>query len=145
MGKGFGKSSGKGRGKSKGKGRGKGKGKRSAPSLDSSFWVDKVEEENRKQVGSNTFNGTIAFYKKSQGWGLISPDDLDSLPKNVKAKIEQDFKKVKAAGKEVSDKRIYFRKPDVNHEDGFHVKEGTACTFEVYVDEKGAGACNVSQ
>merc|ERR1712188_333318 len=95
----------------------------------------KVEEENRKAAGSDTFSGEILMYKNNQGWGLIVPDDVDALPKNVKAKLQKAAKELKAAGKEITEKNknaIYFRKPDVNHEEGFKLMEGTNCTFECY-------------
>lgn len=39
---------------------------------------------------------------------------------------------------------LYFRKPDVNHTDGFKLSADTSVTFRVYVDDKGAGAFDVS-
>ena len=40
---------------------------------------------------------------------------------------------------------LNFRKPDVNHEVGFKLTDGVAVTFQVYVDNKGAGAFEVSK
>jgi len=46
---------------------------------------------------------------------------------------------MKAAGKEVREKGLlYFRKPDVNHVEGFKLGRDAQVTFRVYVDEKGA-------
>lgn len=36
------------------------------------------------------------------------------------------------------------RKPDVNHTDGFKLTGETSVTFRVYLDDKGAGAMDVS-
>merc|ERR1712070_1172953 len=123
------------KGMSKGR-QGKGKGKRfSAPKLDSEFWTNKVEDENREAVGSDTFSGEILMYNRRQGWGLVVPDDVNALPKKVKAKLQKAAKELKEAGKDINDKNknaIYFRKPDVNHEEGFKLMEGTNCTFECY-------------
>merc|ERR1712110_1393863 len=145
-GKGKGKRTGfSGKGKGKRTIKGKGKGKR-APRVDSAFWSKKEDEENRKSVGSDTFNGTIIHYKRAQGWGFIKPEQPNSLPKNVKAKLEKASKELKAAGKEVANEyAIYFRKPDVNHDEDFKLVEGSPYTFEVYVDTKGAGASNVTK
>merc|ERR1712046_27783 len=73
----------KGSGKGKG-GKGKGKGKRRAAPLESKFWESKVDEEDRKTVGSKTFSGTIERYNLKFGYGFITADDPNSLPKNVK-------------------------------------------------------------
>jgi len=135
----------KGKGK-KGKGKkGKGGKFRAAP-LQSKFWEQKVDEEDRKTVGSKTFSGTIQRYIMKFGWGLIAPDDPSSLPKNVKNALAKSKEEAEEKGKEVEDENLlYFRKPDVNHEEGFKLAEGVACTFQVYVDNKGAGAYEVSQ
>ena len=59
---------------------------------------------------------------------------------------EDEAAAAEEAGKTVSDPdMLYFRKPDVNHEEGFKLAEGTAVTFKLYIDDKGAGACDVSQ
>merc|ERR1711998_260426 len=96
--------------------------RRRVPRLNSKFWTDKLEEENRHASGNDTFSGQILMYRFKQGWGLITPDDVDALPKKVKAKLDQKAKELKAAGKEVNEKNksaLYFRKPDVKHEEGF--------------------------
>eukprot|EP00747_Dinoflagellata_sp_TGD_P163358 gnl/TRDRNA2_/TRDRNA2_181949_c0_seq1.p1 gnl/TRDRNA2_/TRDRNA2_181949_c0~~gnl/TRDRNA2_/TRDRNA2_181949_c0_seq1.p1 ORF type:complete len:225 (-),score=61.79 gnl/TRDRNA2_/TRDRNA2_181949_c0_seq1:44-682(-) len=150
--KGKGKSNSVGKGKSsapppsKGKGKGKGKkGKRAAP-LGSKIWENKLEEENRKLLGTRSYTGVIQMYNWKQGWGLILPDDPSSLPKEITAALEKNAAEQEANGKEVKNpNNIYFRKPDVNHEEGFKVGADIAVTFQVYIDEKGAGACEVSQ
>merc|ERR1712232_1159910 len=141
-GKSFGKS--KSKGKEKSKGKGKGKFKRSAP-LDSDFWVHKENDENRQVLTGPARPGSILRYKASQGWGFIVPDEPEKLPKKVKASLAESAAAAEEAGKTVTDPNaLYFRKPDVNHEEGFRLAEGTACTFQVYIDDKGAGACDVS-
>ena len=39
---------------------------------------------------------------------------------------------------------LYFSKSDVNYLEGFQLAEGVAVTFQVYVDNKGVGAFEVS-
>eukprot|EP00930_Biecheleria_cincta_P053207 TRINITY_DN385_c0_g2_i1.p1 TRINITY_DN385_c0_g2~~TRINITY_DN385_c0_g2_i1.p1 ORF type:complete len:211 (-),score=72.47 TRINITY_DN385_c0_g2_i1:49-681(-) len=136
----------KGKGKSsKGKGKGKGKGKFRAAPLNSSFWSDKLEEEGRQEQGDTDYPGVISMYRMQNGWGFILPDNPESLPKQVKKKIKESEDAAKADGKEVKEKgMLYFRKPDVNHAEGFKLAAETAVTFKVYVDEKGAGAYDVS-
>jgi cold shock CspA family protein len=137
----------RGKGKSKGKSKGKGKGKKFAASVGSAFWEKKEDSENRQILGEKAYNGTIQRYQKKFGYGFILPDNPAALPGKVKSKLAAAVKAAEAAGKDVSDKNaLYFRKPDVNHDEGFRLsEEGTPCTFKVYVDDKGAGACDVSQ
>ncbi|CAE8698022.1 unnamed protein product [Polarella glacialis] len=141
-----GKSHGKGQDKGKGKGKGKDKGKslRAAP-LSSKFWEKKLGEEGREVLDDNVYNGAIQRYNLKQGWGMILPGNPESLPKNVIQKLEESAAAAEAAGKEVGDRSLlYFRKPDVNHVDGFKLTGDVAVTFKVYTDEKGAGACEVT-
>eukprot|EP00928_Gymnodinium_smaydae_P044213 TRINITY_DN2950_c0_g1_i1.p1 TRINITY_DN2950_c0_g1~~TRINITY_DN2950_c0_g1_i1.p1 ORF type:complete len:195 (-),score=44.03 TRINITY_DN2950_c0_g1_i1:168-752(-) len=139
--KGFGKS---------GKAGGKGKGKKRAAPLSSKFWEKKLEEEDRHELGEKTYTGTIQKYSFKFGWGFIVPDNAASLPKKVKTKLAESFAaaqaKAEESGKEAGDPNsLYFRKPDVNHEEGFKLAPDVKVTFKLYVDDKGAGAKDVSQ
>eukprot|EP00927_Polykrikos_kofoidii_P055770 TRINITY_DN49987_c0_g1_i1.p1 TRINITY_DN49987_c0_g1~~TRINITY_DN49987_c0_g1_i1.p1 ORF type:complete len:238 (+),score=63.54 TRINITY_DN49987_c0_g1_i1:45-758(+) len=131
------------KGKSGRKGKGKGKRNRAAP-LDSAFWEKKVESENRVQVGEKTYTGTITRYSFKQGWGFLLPDNPAGMPKQVKAALEEAAVAAEEAGKEVDPNEVYFRKPDVNHEDGFKLRADVNVTFSVYIDDKGAGAFDVT-
>ena len=98
--------------------------------------------------GAKTFSGIIQRYICKSGYGFIIPDDPDSLPKNVKAFLAMQAnvaKVAKEAGQDYGDTNLlYFGKPDVNHQEGFKLAEGVAVTCQVYVDNKGAGAYEVS-
>eukprot|EP00928_Gymnodinium_smaydae_P000081 TRINITY_DN10035_c0_g2_i1.p1 TRINITY_DN10035_c0_g2~~TRINITY_DN10035_c0_g2_i1.p1 ORF type:complete len:185 (+),score=58.51 TRINITY_DN10035_c0_g2_i1:65-619(+) len=139
----------KGKGKSskgsfsKGKGTGKGKGKfKGAAPKNSQFWVRKMEEENREVLETDILTGTCSSYNWKQGWGFILPDSPKELPAQIKKKLGEFARKAKKDGKELTDTNlIYFRKPDV--EPNFRIKEGSLVTFQVYVDDKGCGACEV--
>merc|ERR1712107_53440 len=73
------------------------------------------------------------------------PESLAKLPQKVKNKLNDQVVEAEAAGKEVTNPDLlYFRKPDVNHAEGFKLSEDVAVTFKVYIDDKGAGACDVS-
>eukprot|EP00929_Paragymnodinium_shiwhaense_P052499 TRINITY_DN2629_c1_g1_i1.p1 TRINITY_DN2629_c1_g1~~TRINITY_DN2629_c1_g1_i1.p1 ORF type:complete len:243 (+),score=72.37 TRINITY_DN2629_c1_g1_i1:83-730(+) len=144
-----GKVSSKGGGKGTGKGKGKGKGKLRPAGLKSSFWENKLGEENRAELGNKTYSGTVVKYFWRQGWGLIVPDNFNGLPKKVKeamdAAMQESMEKAAAAGREAKDQQtLYFRKPDINHQEGFKVAPEVAVTFSLYMDEKGAGAKEVS-
>ncbi|CAK9034789.1 unnamed protein product [Durusdinium trenchii] len=136
---------GKGKGKGGKGGKAKGKGKRRAAPLKSEFWNKKVEAEGRKEMGDTVLPGVIQRYSFKQGWGFIKPDNLASLPGQVKKKVNEAEAAAEAEGKEVKERGLlYFRKPDVNHEEGFKLTEGTSVTFRVYIDSLGAGALDVS-
>mmetsp|Transcript_106352 Transcript_106352/g.297747 ORF Transcript_106352/g.297747 Transcript_106352/m.297747 type:complete len:242 (-) Transcript_106352:38-763(-) len=134
---------GKGKGKSKTKDKGKGKGKfKTAAPKNAQFWVRKAEAENRTVLDGQVLTGTCERYNWKQGWGFILPDDPQELPGKVKAKLREAVKEAQAAGKETGDANaIYFRKPDV--EANFRIKEGSLVTFQLYIDDKGVGACDV--
>mmetsp|Transcript_30548 Transcript_30548/g.42739 ORF Transcript_30548/g.42739 Transcript_30548/m.42739 type:complete len:195 (+) Transcript_30548:73-657(+) len=142
------RSKGKGKGQTKGKSKGgkaKGKGKRRAAPLSSEFWNKKVESEGRKELGDTALAGVIQRYNLKSGYGFIKPDNPAGLPGSVKKKMSEAEAAAEAEGKEVKEKGLlYFRKPDVNHGEGFKVAEGTAVTFRLYVDSLGAGALDVS-
>jgi len=127
------------------KGKGKGKFNKAAP-LNSLFWERKVEDENREIIGEEMYSGTIERYNLRQGWGFIQPDDPDELPEEVMAKLKEANTEAEKEGKEIGDlkQKLYFRKPDVNHADGFKLTQEVAVTFSVYIDDKGAGACDVT-
>uniref|UniRef100_A0A7S1RK68 Uncharacterized protein n=1 Tax=Alexandrium catenella TaxID=2925 RepID=A0A7S1RK68_ALECA len=132
------------KGKGKGKDKGKGKGKFRAAPLNSKFWERKVEEENREELGG-VYSGTVQRYLWKGGWGFIAPDSPDEMPRQVKDKQAEAQQAAEKNGKEWTDADlIYFRKPDVNHAEGFKLTEGVAVTFSVYVDDKGAGAYEVT-
>eukprot|EP00928_Gymnodinium_smaydae_P044214 TRINITY_DN2950_c0_g2_i1.p1 TRINITY_DN2950_c0_g2~~TRINITY_DN2950_c0_g2_i1.p1 ORF type:complete len:194 (-),score=52.37 TRINITY_DN2950_c0_g2_i1:256-837(-) len=133
-----------------GKAGGKGKGKKRAAPLSSKFWERKLEEEDRHELGEKTYTGTIQKYSFKFGWGFIVPDNAASLPKKVKTKLAESFAaaqaKAEESGKEAGDPNsLYFRKPDVNHKEGFKLAPDVKVTFKLYVDDKGAGAKDVSQ
>merc|ERR1740138_110331 len=146
--KGKGKGKGKDKGKGKGKGKGKDKGKRKgAAAMKSQFWERKKENENRDEL-PGAFTGTIKRYIFKFGWGLVEPDDVGSLPAKVKEALKKSNAEAKAKaeekGKEFeSENCIYFRKPDVDPT-LFPLKDGQVINFEVYMDDKGVGAHNIT-
>eukprot|EP00929_Paragymnodinium_shiwhaense_P114945 TRINITY_DN834_c3_g1_i1.p1 TRINITY_DN834_c3_g1~~TRINITY_DN834_c3_g1_i1.p1 ORF type:complete len:282 (+),score=95.15 TRINITY_DN834_c3_g1_i1:137-982(+) len=127
-----GKSKGKGKGK---KGKGKGKGEPN--------WAEKEASENRMPSDGTVYTGIITVWNSKYGWGFVNPDEPSLLPDEVQAMLAEATEKQKAKGKEVeSEHLLYFRKPDVV--EGFAPEKDAAVTFQVYTDDKGAGACEVS-
>jgi len=136
--KGGSKGSFKGKGKDKGKGKGKFK---SAAPKKSQFWVRKLEEENRTVLEGELLTGVCDSYNWKAGWGFIMPDDPDSVPQEAREKLDEHAEASKAKGKEIDANLIYFRKPDV--EANFRIMKDSAVTFQIYIDDKGCGACEV--
>ncbi|CAJ1346402.1 unnamed protein product, partial [Effrenium voratum] len=125
--------------------KGKGKGNMRAAPVKSQFWQKKVESEGRKELGDSAHPGVIFRYNIKQGWGFIKPDNMSGLPAQVRKKMSEAESAAEESGKEVKEKGLlYFRKPDVNHTDGFKLSTEVPVTFRVYVDDKGAGAMDVS-
>merc|ERR1712187_14928 len=124
-----------------GKGKGKGKNK-TAPDASDPFWSTKMETEDR-QLLDGIYEGTIASYSIKQGWGFVQANDFDGLPDEVKAKLAEAVEAAKASGKNVADESlIYFRKPDLA--EGYKAEKEAAVTFSLYIDNKGAGACDIN-
>merc|ERR1712048_1545459 len=99
--------------------------------------------EGRKSVGKEQYTGTVAIWVNTGGWGLIDIPEQTPLPAEVKAKIKQMQEDAKAKGKEAQNPNaIYFRFSDVTK--GFRVQKEAQVTFNIYIDEKGAGAMNVN-
>eukprot|EP00811_Abedinium_folium_P034502 NODE_7378_length_1584_cov_15.706932.p1 GENE.NODE_7378_length_1584_cov_15.706932~~NODE_7378_length_1584_cov_15.706932.p1 ORF type:complete len:372 (-),score=104.57 NODE_7378_length_1584_cov_15.706932:376-1491(-) len=98
--------------------------------------------ENRTIIPGRTFKGKVEMFMWRQGFGFILPDAPGSLPQNVKTKLAQMAAAAKTKGKEVQNPNlVYFRKPDVQR--GVRVEKGGAVTFQIYTDDKGAGACEI--
>jgi len=98
--------------------------------------------EKRELANSSVYTGTVDNYNK-WGFGYIKPDTPAQLPAKVRKLMQEEMeafcKKQPDAPQELT---LYFRKQDLS---GWgKVKTGAPCTFQVYMDEKGAGACNVS-
>jgi len=134
---------GKGAKGDKGKGKFKGKGKKGAPPAppaDDEFWQVKMAQENRQVLGG-TFSGTITAYNKKFGWGFILPDNVEELPEEAQIKIAEASEQAVSNGKSAQS-LLYFRKPDIT--EGCEADREKACTFSLYVDDKGAGALEVT-
>merc|ERR1712194_876670 len=135
-----------GKGKDKGKGKGK-KGKEKgpgAPDADDPYWTEKVSEENRVESGEGSmFVGKVTNYNFRAGWGFVTPESPEELPEDVQAAMAKAAEEQIAKGKTVDNPyMIYFRKPDVV--EGYQPKRDAQVTFQVYTDDKGAGACNIA-
>eukprot|EP00930_Biecheleria_cincta_P075765 TRINITY_DN62956_c0_g1_i1.p1 TRINITY_DN62956_c0_g1~~TRINITY_DN62956_c0_g1_i1.p1 ORF type:complete len:232 (+),score=53.77 TRINITY_DN62956_c0_g1_i1:49-744(+) len=132
----------KGSDKGKGKGKfGKGKEKKGAPPADSEYWQVKMSHENREML-DGPFAGIIVSYNKKFGWGLIKPDNVEDLPVQAQEKIAEANQAAEAQGKEALS-LLYFRRPDLADPQNEPQKDAAA-TFSIYVDVKGAGACEVT-
>merc|ERR1712032_1749807 len=120
---------------------GGGKGRSWAPQKHDPFWKEKLTSENRQEGDGREFTGTIEFYNRNAGWGFVKPDDMDSLPEDVKEKMAEALAAAEAKGKKTDEGLLYFRKPDVA--EGYKPEEGGVVSFSTYIDDKGAGAYNV--
>jgi len=104
--------------------------------------------ENRQKVGGQAFTGEVKLWNWRQGYGFIKADASVPLPPNVTAKLAEQnaaaAQKATAKGKTptADEELLYFRKADVNQ--GTEIDEAKKVKFELYIDDKGAGACNVS-
>eukprot|EP00435_Cladocopium_sp_Y103_P073406 s216_g43.t1 len=99
--------------------------------------------ENRISMGVGTYRGLIAFWNWRQGYGFIRPEPNCLLPEKVVAKLAEQAEAARQRGKRIAeDTLLYFRKPDVAL--GLNPMQGSKVGFQVYIDDKGAGACDVT-
>jgi len=98
--------------------------------------------ENRIAMGSQSYTGEIVMLHQF-GWGFIKVDPHVQLSQRVMQKLQQMQADTIARGKRVSeDRMLYFRKTDCLL--GFFPARGARVTYQVYVDDKGAGACEIT-
>lgn len=98
--------------------------------------------ENRTAIAGRTFRGSIVLWSWRQGWGFIQVDASTPVTPQIQQKIALMNQQTKDKGKTPEhDKALYFRKTDCQQ--GFKPEKGTACSFQIYTDDKGAGAFEV--
>jgi len=90
--------------------------------------------EHRSIVGSEEFKGTVKENWWQQGYGKVELASDTAVPDDVKAKMKKDKE-----GK--PDNLVYYRITDVRK--GQWLKKGQSVLFQLYTDDKGAGACDV--
>lgn len=104
--------------------------------------ITKEALENRKITSPTLFKGTIVKNMWKQGYGYVSPTAGQKIPKNVTDKMAAMKKETEEKGKKVTDDSVlYFRTGDI--EEGKWLKKGQEVQFKIYLDDKGAGACEI--
>lgn len=100
--------------------------------------------ENRISMGLQNYSGKVTIWNWRQGWGFIKCSDSVVLPPRVLAKLAQQVQAARQRGKVINDdKMLYFRRTDCAQGAGPNLRQGADVTFQVYIDDKGAGACDV--
>jgi len=98
--------------------------------------------ENRISMGPQTYRGSVNIWNWRQGWGFILVDALQTLPPRVMAKLAHMQQIARQRGKSITnEKMLYFRRPDCSQ--GLNPSRGMQVIFQLYIDDKGAGACDV--
>lgn len=98
--------------------------------------------ENRISMGPQTYRGEVGIWNWRHGWGFVRGDPNVVLPPRVLAKLEQQQQAARQRGKTITDeKMLYFRRSDCAP--GVPLQQGSPVTFQVYIDDKGAGANDV--
>lgn len=102
--------------------------------------------ENRQVTDATTFRGEVTMWNWRQGWGFVKPDPATPLPQAVQAKLSEQSaaatKKAESKGKTSSGEiLLYLRRADLLP--GTKLEQGTKVTYQVYTDDKGAGAFQV--
>lgn len=98
--------------------------------------------ENRITQGPTSFKGEVVIWNWRNGWGFIRPGPLEVMPARVLAKLAEQNAAAQQRGKKVSqDTMLYFRRTDMAP--GLNMRQNLEVSFQVYIDDKGAGASEV--
>mmetsp|Transcript_77937 Transcript_77937/g.210768 ORF Transcript_77937/g.210768 Transcript_77937/m.210768 type:complete len:365 (-) Transcript_77937:151-1245(-) len=98
--------------------------------------------ENRISMGPQSYGGEVAIWNWRAGWGFVRIDSSIVLPPRVVAKLAQQSAAAKQRGKNITnDKMLYFRRADCAP--SAMVQQGMRVQFQLYIDDKGAGACDL--
>jgi len=99
--------------------------------------------ENRISMGPQSYVGEVVIWNWRGGWGFIRLLDQGAvLPPRVVAKLAQQQQAARQRGKAIhNDKAMYFRRVDCAP--NVMVQRGMTVQFQLYIDDKGAGACDV--
>lgn len=99
--------------------------------------------ENRITMGTQAYTGKIAIWNWRNGWGFIRADQHVMLPPRVTTKLQQQQQAAAARGRKVSldDKMFYFRRADCLA--GTQARKDMEVSYQLYIDDKGVGACEV--
>lgn len=107
----------------------------------------RAQGERREIVGESRYTGTVKWIGNSHGW--ISPSDFQALPDSVQWQTSvmtaEHKKRREGKGKrsDLFDQNVlYFRVFDRSSLD-INICAGMDVSFQVYVDDKGAGANDV--
>jgi len=99
--------------------------------------------ENRISMGLGSYRGEVVIWNARFGFGFIRPDPSVIMPQKVLAKLEAQASAARARGRHVSeDKLLYFRRADVTS--GLNIFQGSQVGYQIYIDDKGAGASDVT-
>merc|ERR1712151_178320 len=108
---------------------------------------EKHAELGREEQGDAFYFGELLQRRKSYGW--IKPTNFGKLPSEVQAKVKEMMKAKRASVKEHGSENEVFKQnvlflhmSDV--QEGMKVEPGDKVKFKVYVDNEGAGACDVA-
>mmetsp|Transcript_56292 Transcript_56292/g.103025 ORF Transcript_56292/g.103025 Transcript_56292/m.103025 type:complete len:266 (-) Transcript_56292:40-837(-) len=110
-------------------------------SLPGGLPITQANLERRKIASVENFPGKVDSFN-DWGFGYIKPDTPEDLPPMVQAAMHNEMEQFrKKSPKSPAILSLYFRKQDVT---GWSkIEPGAPCTFQVYLDEKGAGACAI--
>lgn len=106
--------------------------------------------EGRENTSDKFYTGEVSMWAWQKGYGWIEPDNMASLPKNIKDALAEDGKKrnekAKKKGKKDSEitGALYVRTGD-KADRAERLSKGDKVKFNIYTDSQGVGATNVSK
>jgi cold shock CspA family protein len=99
--------------------------------------------ENRISMGPQSYRGEITMWNWRAGWGFLRVDASMPLPPRVTVKLQAQAAAARQRGRQISeDSLLYFRRVDCAF--GYAPQRASQVQFQLYIDDKGAGACEVN-
>ena len=99
--------------------------------------------EKRVHVQGPVYTGQIVTWVYKWKYGYIEPEDRAVFPPDVNAKLAQMARATLANEKKIegAERAFYVRQSDCRP--GFEPEERQTVSFQIYIDDKGAGALDV--
>ncbi|CAE8651102.1 unnamed protein product, partial [Polarella glacialis] len=102
--------------------------------------------EHRAVVSQESFAGEVSIWNYRQGWGFIKAAAGVSFPAAVQEKLAQQTQSAQSRAEKrgkttTQEELLYFRRGDLKQ--GVRLESGNAVSFQLYTDDKGAGACEI--
>jgi len=100
--------------------------------------------EGRQYLGNKRYTGSVQWFSVKNGIGFIIPDHFNSLPKVAQQKSTEAAQRVADKSQQEVFEGLMFHRRDKT-DAAARLGEGSKVSFNVFVDNRNAGATNVTE